>query len=130
MKRPRETFSAAGQRSLASLCQKRRSYSSPVSQLDASPNYLLVRLDQEAYLRLKAHLRPVILESKQVVYPAGSRIRHVLFPETAVLCMLTLMKDGRTVESATVGREGASWISASVGAPNYRVAAFNCPVPD
>ena len=94
------------------------SYSSPVSQLDASPNYLLVRLDQEAYLRLKAHLRPVILESKQVVYPAGSRIRHVLFPETAVLCMLTLMKDGRTVESATVGREGASWISASVGAPS------------
>lgn len=32
--------------------------------------------------------------------------------------MLTLMEDGRSVESATVGREGASWISASIGAPS------------
>ncbi len=45
---------------------------------------------------------------------ANSRIRHIYFPETAVICMLTIMRDGRSVESATVGREGASWISATV----------------
>jgi hypothetical protein len=31
--------------------------------------------------------------------------------------MLTVMKNGATIESATVGREGASWISASLDSP-------------
>jgi hypothetical protein len=42
----------------------------------------------------------------------------VLFPENAVLCLMTVMSNGDTIEAATVGREGASWISASVGAPS------------
>ena len=33
-----------------------------------------------------------------------------------MLCLLTLMSNGDSIESATVGREGASWISSSVGA--------------
>ena len=33
-----------------------------------------------------------------------------------MLCLLTLMSNGDSIEAATVGREGASWISASVGA--------------
>ena len=43
---------------------------------------------------------------------------HVLFPEDAILCLMTLMSNGDTIEASTVGREGASWISASVGAPS------------
>ena len=42
----------------------------------------------------------------------------MLFPENAILCLMTIMSNGDTIEAATVGREGASWISASVGAPS------------
>ena len=31
---------------------------------------------------------------------------------------MTVMSNGDTIEASTVGREGASWISASVGAPS------------
>src|SRR6202000_1652775 len=31
--------------------------------------------------------------------------------------MMTIMEDGSTIESATVGHEGASWVSASLGTP-------------
>src|SRR5688572_26514135 len=52
-----------------------------------------------------------------------SRVRHrrVLpqyFPENSVICQMTVMADGDTLETATVGLEGASWISASIGAPS------------
>jgi CRP-like cAMP-binding protein len=50
------------------------------------------------------------------VYKPNEPIDHVLFPENAVVCLMTLMSNGDTIEAATVGREGATWISASVGA--------------
>ncbi len=31
---------------------------------------------------------------------------------------MTIMRDGDTLETGTVGLEGASWISASIGAPS------------
>ncbi|HWW82408.1 MAG TPA: Crp/Fnr family transcriptional regulator, partial [Vicinamibacterales bacterium] len=60
----------------------------------------------------------VKLRPKEVVYKPNEPIDHVLFPENTVLCLLALMSNGDTIEAATVGREGASWISASVGAPS------------
>jgi CRP-like cAMP-binding protein len=60
----------------------------------------------------------VKLRPKQVVYKPNEPIDHVVFPENTVLCLMTIMSNGDTIEAATVGREGASWISASVGAPS------------
>jgi CRP-like cAMP-binding protein len=42
----------------------------------------------------------------------------VHFPEDAVICQMTVMSNGDTLETSTVGLEGASWISASIGAPS------------
>jgi hypothetical protein len=42
----------------------------------------------------------------------------VYFPETAVICLMTVMANGDTLETSTVGSEGASWISATIGAPS------------
>ena len=86
--------------------------------LKAGRNLLLGSLDPDALSRMKPHLRTVSMRSGDIVYMPKAPIRQVYFPETAVICMLTVMEDGRSVESATVGREGASWISASVGAPS------------
>jgi len=60
----------------------------------------------------------VRLQPKKVVYKPEEPIDHVYFPENTILCLMTIMSNGDTIEAATVGREGASWISASVGAPS------------
>jgi CRP-like cAMP-binding protein len=83
-----------------------------------SINQLLNSLKPDAFERVAKTLRRVKLRPKDVVYRPNEPIDHVLFPETAVVCLMTVMSNGDTIEAATVGREGASWISASVGAPS------------
>jgi CRP-like cAMP-binding protein len=83
-----------------------------------SANQLLNSLEPAAFERVAKTLTRVTLRSKDVVYKPNEPIDHVLFPENAVLCLMTVMSNGDTIEAATVGREGASWISASVGAPS------------
>lgn len=80
-------------------------------------NKLLAALDAPIYQRLLPHLEPVTLHQKQVLFEPGAHIRHVYFPETATIVLVTLMKNGDSIESGTVGREGATWISAIFGAP-------------
>jgi CRP-like cAMP-binding protein len=81
-------------------------------------NKLLASLRDDAYGRLAAKLAPTTLEAKQVLYRPNQKIGEVYFPETCVICLMTVMHNGDTLETATVGREGASWISASIGAPS------------
>src|SRR3984893_16581855 len=83
-----------------------------------SKNRLLNSLELHAFERVARKLTRVKLRPKEVVYKPNEPIDHVLFPENTVLCLLALMSNGDTIEAATVGREGASWISASVGAPS------------
>jgi CRP-like cAMP-binding protein len=84
-------------------------------------NRLLQVLKPEAYERLAPKLRQVSLHQKQVLYRPNEAIGEVYFPETAVISQLTVMSNGDTLETATVGLEGASWISAHVG-----VASMPC----
>jgi CRP-like cAMP-binding protein len=63
-------------------------------------------------------LRPITLQAKEVLYRPNESIHTVYFPENAVICQMTVMTNGDTLETATVGLEGASWISASIGAPS------------
>ncbi len=81
-------------------------------------NRLLACLDEETMQQWEPFLKLTRLEPQQVLYRPDERISHIYFPETAVLCMLTVMEDGHTIESATVGNEGASWISASFSSPS------------
>lgn len=80
-------------------------------------NALLDALSPAALARLEKGWAKVELESKQVLYRPEERITHIYFPQTAIIAMLTMMADGASIESATVGREGASWISASLHSP-------------
>jgi CRP-like cAMP-binding protein len=83
-----------------------------------SVNRLLNSLEPDAFERVAKKLTRVKLRPKEVVYKPYEPIDYVLFPENAVLCLMTLMSNGDTIEAATVGREGASWISAAAGAPS------------
>ena len=75
-------------------------------------------MEPAAFERVAKKLKRVKLRSKEVLFKPNERIDHVVFPENAVVCLMALMANGDTIEAATVGREGAAWISASVGAPS------------
>jgi hypothetical protein len=81
-------------------------------------NKILHALADQAFARIAPKLKPVTLAAKQVLYKPNQHIHEVYFPENAVICQMTVMANGDTLETATVGLEGASWISASVGAPS------------
>jgi CRP-like cAMP-binding protein len=79
-------------------------------------NKLLRELNNPAYARIAPALTQVELVAKQVLYHPNDRIDRVYFPENSVVALMTVMEDGSTLETATVGYEGASWISAHIGA--------------
>ncbi len=81
-------------------------------------NRLLRLLTPRAFLRVSPKLKPTRLRAKQVLYTPKQHIGEVYFPENSVICQMSLMANGDTIETATVGLEGASWISASIGAPS------------
>jgi hypothetical protein len=78
-------------------------------------NTLLRLLEPEAFRRIVPHLTGATLHRQDVLYRPGQVIRGIYFPETAVIVQMALMSNGQTIETATVGHEGASWISASLG---------------
>jgi hypothetical protein len=81
-------------------------------------NKLLRLLKPPAYRRLAPKLKPTALRAKQILYKPNEPIHTIYFPDNAVICQMTVMPDGSTLETGTVGLEGASWISASIGAPS------------
>jgi hypothetical protein len=84
-------------------------------------NTLLRALDEITYRRVAARLRGVPLSARRVLHRANEPIEHVYFPETAVICVMSVMRDGGSMESATVGFEGVSWVS-----PPRRSAVSSC----
>ena len=88
------------------------------SRTERPANKLLRLLEPAAYQRIAPKLKPTALHAKQVLYRPNEAIHTVYFPENAVICQVTVMPNGDTLETATVGLEGASWISASIGAPS------------
>ena len=81
-------------------------------------NRLLTALEPQALARIAKNLKPTALKAREVLYKPGERIREVYFPDDAVIVLLAVDEQGRTIETGTVGYEGASWISASVSAPS------------
>lgn len=81
-------------------------------------NKLLRLLEPAAYRRVAPHLKPTTLRAREILYKPDQSIHTIYFPDNAVICQMTVMTNGDTLETGTVGLEGASWISASIGAPS------------
>ena len=86
------------------------------STITKTANHLLSALKPSDFSQVARNLTRVRVRPKQIIYKPNAPLDFVYFPENTVLCLLTLMSNGDSIEAATVGREGASWISASVGA--------------
>lgn len=77
-------------------------------------NQLLAALPKRDYLRLARHLEPVSLTLRQVLYEPGSPMRHVYFPQSGVISLLTTVGPGKAAEVAVVGREGVVGASTTL----------------
>jgi CRP-like cAMP-binding protein len=85
---------------------------------------LLRSLPAEEYAELRAHLEPVELSLKQVLWQPEAHIHSVYFPRTAVMSLLTPLASGFFVEAATVGCEGLVGTPVALGARNTSVQAI------
>jgi CRP-like cAMP-binding protein len=70
-------------------------------------NYLLRALEADDLAAIGPSMRELSLPAAQFLYAAGEPVDVVHFPSTAVLSIVTSMRDRRSVETATVGFESA-----------------------
>jgi CRP-like cAMP-binding protein len=68
-------------------------------------NYLLATLSPEDYKWLEPYLTRVELSHGAVLAEEGEILRHIYFPITAIISLVSELRDGRVVEMATFGRE-------------------------
>lgn len=78
-------------------------------------NRLLAILPPADYQRLLANLDPVTLTFGEVLCEAGDVIRHVYFPNDALVSLLTPVDRNHVLEVGLVGREGLVGIALALG---------------
>jgi CRP-like cAMP-binding protein len=78
-------------------------------------NLVLQRLPHDEFALMEPHLAAVSLLEGQVLLEAGQPVRHVFFPTTGIVSLISLHADGSTVELASVGSEGLVGLSALTG---------------
>jgi CRP-like cAMP-binding protein len=83
-------------------------------------NKILGGLSTADFDLLRAALRPIQLEARQILHAPAGLIQHAFFPTTALVSVLRNMEDGRRVKVASIGREGIVGIHAALGAPLSR----------
>ena len=81
----------------------------------AGRNRLLDLLAPADFSVLAPHLKDVPLERGRVLYDTGNEIEHVYFPHSGMVSVVVVMPDGETVETATIGREGAVGLTVGLG---------------
>jgi CRP-like cAMP-binding protein len=73
----------------------------------------LARVPPDERRAFAGQLEEVAFETCQVLYEPGDALTHVYLPASGMLTLIAVMADGRGIETATVGREGAVGLSAS-----------------
>ncbi|HEV7837260.1 MAG TPA: Crp/Fnr family transcriptional regulator [Gemmatimonadaceae bacterium] len=91
----------------------------PVPNLapDAARNNILSKLPQSELLALLELSTQVECDLRDVLSTTGQRIKNVYFPLTGMISLVTELKDGTSLESMTVGREGFAGLPLFHGVP-------------
>ena len=87
-------------------------------------NSLLAALPRKEYRLLLAGLEPVPLTFGKVLYEPGETIRHVYFPDTSLVSLLTLADGHLALEVGLIGREGMLGVPLVLGHPVSSVRAL------
>ena len=73
-------------------------------------NRLLNSLSAEDREKIVPRLEPVTYKLNDILIKPGETIKHVVFPETCLASLVTVLEDGSTVEGGSVGFEGMAGI--------------------
>jgi len=84
-------------------------------------NLWLAALAPEDRRRIEPHLEERAFGQGQTLYDAGEAVDVVWFPLSGVVSLMTLLPDGRMVETAVIGREGL--VGVTCGPLNARASS-------
>lgn len=84
-------------------------------------NLWIAALDAADRKRIEPHLNERPFEHGQVVFEVGEPLDEVWFPMRGVISLMTVLDDGRMVETAAIGREGV--VGVTCGPMNGRAAS-------
>jgi CRP-like cAMP-binding protein len=79
-------------------------------------NSILAALPAEEYERIALSLTPISLDLAQILYEPDEPIRQVYFPTSTITSLVTILKDGSTVEAGIIGYSGMVGIPVVLGA--------------
>ena len=75
-------------------------------------NQMLAALPLPEWRQVEPHLEWVELPLGAMLYEPGAMLQHVYFPATAIVSLVSSMKDGASAEVAVVGNEGVVGVCA------------------
>jgi CRP-like cAMP-binding protein len=78
-------------------------------------NRLLAALPREALEVMGRDLRHLSLAQGKSLYEPGAPIEEIYFPQSGMISLLVVSKDGDAIETATIGREGAVGLHSAFG---------------
>jgi CRP-like cAMP-binding protein len=81
----------------------------------ALDNKLLAMLPRDDFDRLSPHLSTISMQQGIVLSEAGDEVDQIYFPHYGMLSLLAVLRDGKAIETATVGREGVVGAMAGLG---------------
>ena len=87
----------------------------PASNHGPMRNRILSTLAKTEYQRLRRNLELVALHEKAVLHKPGDIVKHIYFPNDAVVSLLFNVDEHRSVEIAMEGNEGAVGLAAYLG---------------
>lgn len=78
-------------------------------------NQLLARLPKAEWKRLHPRLEHVKLTFKETLHEQGKPIDYLYFPDVGVISVVTELREGGSIETGTIGREGIAGVSVFLG---------------
>ena len=82
-------------------------------------NFFLSALEPDDLAALSAGMSEVTMGPAQVLFETGDSVDAVYFPGSACISVVVVMRDGKAVETSTVGRESVvALIDAMTGRPS------------
>lgn len=78
----------------------------PAGRHDSTGNRLIDKLPDPDYHTISGELEPVDLALRDRIYERDQPVEHVYFPISSVVSLVTEMRNGQSVEVATIGNEG------------------------
>jgi CRP-like cAMP-binding protein len=78
-------------------------------------NWLLAQLAPSAFEILAERMERISIRLGDVIVEQGGPLRHAWFPNSAVFSLLTVMTNGASAETCTVGKEGMLGVQLLAG---------------